>query len=206
MKEIEMQRFFEVAYAITDVISAERYLQTSEKILWTPPPSSVELSPRIADRFQYLNSWILHLIQRTSKRLIFIAPYYSVAGMEHLSVSLKALFETRQDVRVDWIVGECSNSENERAFEYLKRVFGSTEQIRIFHPVDPDEKGLVFHAKVLLSDEEKGYLGSANFSRRGLQHQFELGISLTKDQSVSLTMLVDYWISTSHIREYTAIV
>lgn len=196
VREAELQRYFETVYKITEVIPKERFLQSSEKLLWTLLDSNVQIPTRISERFQYLNSWILHVIQTTKKRLIFIAPYYSAAGMQHLSVSLQTLLKYNQDVRIDWLIGEINNSENQNAFTYLLREIKATERIRIFQPENNHAQGLVLHAKLLLADGERGYLGSANFSRRGLQHQFEVGVALTKEHTMSLTMLVDHWILT----------
>ncbi|MEO3946217.1 phospholipase D-like domain-containing protein [Gorillibacterium sp. CAU 1737] len=202
VKDTELQRLLETVYKITEVIPAEKFLQSSEKLLWTLLSSNVQMPIRIAERFQYLNSWILHLIQTTKKRLIFIAPYYSVAGMQHLSVSLETLLKYNEDVRIDWIIGETDNMENRKAFNYLLREIDVPGRIRIFHPDNNLAQGLVLHAKLLLSDEEKGYLGSANFSRRGLQHQFEIGVALSKEHTISLTMLVDHWIETAQFTPY----
>lgn len=203
-QENELQRFFETMHVITEVVPMESYNKTEDKLLWTYWSDHVKTPSRITERFHYLNSWIQHLIQTTTKRLVFFAPYYSVAGMKHLSVSLRSLLEFRHDVRVDWIIGEADNIENQRAFSYLFQHLGPSPLLRVFQPADAFEQGLVFHAKVLLSDDERGYLGSANFSHRGLHNQFELGVSLTKDQSSSLTLLIDHWIASSQIIPFTS--
>lgn len=195
IQEHELQRLFETIGLLTELIESDAVMKNNDKLLWTQIPDYNDVPIKISRQFQSLNSWIQHLIQLTRKRLIFFAPYYSIAGMEHLLISLSTLLEIRQDVTVDWIVGETKNLANQKAFEYLSKKLGSVSQIQVYEANGASNKRLAFHAKLLLSDNEKGYLGSANFSHGGLHNQFELGVRLTKEQTRSLSTLIDYWIT-----------
>jgi len=54
--------------------------------------------------------------------------------------------------------------------------------------VDPDN---LPHAKVLIVDAKKGYLGSANFTKQGLTSRFELGVRLDEEQSKTIDRLLE---------------
>lgn len=200
--ENRLQRHFEAVHLLTETIDEEELFKEKSKLLWTVLPNYSLIPSHITDNFQHLNSWIQHIIQTTMSRLIFIAPYYSVAGIKHLSTSLSALLELKDNVEVDWIIGETENDGNKRALDYLLGTLGAS-RIRVFEPIDNKKQTLVNHSKALLSDNERGYLGSANFSHRGLHNQFELGVKLTKEQTLSLTLLVDYWIKSSQLIPYS---
>ncbi|MBK5495899.1 phospholipase D-like domain-containing protein [Bacillus sp. TH13] len=195
INDIQLQRIFELA----EIVGSFDYdsLETeNEQLLWTIPHGINPVIPRrISKHFEYLNTWIQNLIQTANKRIIFFSPYYSVAGIQQLMISLKALSENKSGITIDWIVNDYDLDMNRKAFEYLlEQSLHENIQMRIFEPLEKQEKKLWFHAKLLLIDQEKGYMGSANFSERALQTQFELGVPLNEQQTKSLVQLIDFWI------------
>jgi len=191
--EIDFQRTFESIHFFLTVYPKVT-VENESRLLWTLP-SDLKLPMVILEHFDYLNSWIQELIQGSKYRLIFIAPYYSETGLEHLYLSLRTLVDTNKEIWIDWVFGETQNEENEKAYNFLKYNFKNHKNLRIYFPQQKSyERGLIIHAKVLLSDSQRGYLGSANFSKNALLSQFELGVKLTKKQTVSLERLIDYWI------------
>lgn len=197
--ESSLQRDLEVVHSILNVIKNTNFEEQS-KLLWSVPVGS-RIPSRIARNFDHLNSWIQQLIQNTNERLIFFAPYYSEAGLKHFSVSLTTLLSIKKEVCVDWIFGELNNEENEKAIKYLKQNFTSSN-IKIYLPKSSHERDLVIHAKVLISDKSKGYMGSANFSKGALLSQFELGTILSIYQIESLVKLIDYWVQSKFLCEH----
>lgn len=55
----------------------------------------------------------------------------------------------------------------------------------------PAEQKMFIHAKLVIVDGDKGYLGCANLSGGGLDTNFEIGIRLNADQSTTLERLID---------------
>ena len=47
------------------------------------------------------------------------------------------------------------------------------------------------HAKLIVADRTRGYLGSANLSGGGLDKNFEAGVALTPEQADALERLID---------------
>ncbi|MFE4759582.1 phospholipase D-like domain-containing protein [Bacillus mycoides] len=202
INDIQLQRIFELAEMVGNFDYAE--LETAnEQLLWTIPQGINTVIPRgISKHFEYLNTWIQNLIQTANKRIIFFSPYYSVAGIQQLMISLKALSANKSGITIDWIVNDYDLDMNRNAFEYLLEQFlYENIQMRIFEPTEKQEKKLWFHAKLLLIDQEKGYMGSANFSERALQTQFELGVPLNEQQTKSLVQLIDFWIVSGQFSE-----
>lgn len=195
INDIQLQRIFELA-KIVGSFDYDSLETENEQLLWTIPHGINPVIPRrISKHFEYLNTWIQNLIQTANKRIIFFSPYYSVAGIQQLMISLKALSENKSGITIDWIVNDYDLDMNRKAFEYLlEQSLHENIQMRIFEPLEKQEKKLWFHAKLLLIDQEKGYMGSANFSERALQTQFELGVPLNEQQTKSLVQLIDFWI------------
>jgi hypothetical protein len=190
----KLQKTFEL---VADILSlySDRLFKNYEHLLWTLPIGTVEIPHSISTNFLYLNSWINNTIQTTTNRLIFIAPYFSVSGIKNLVTSLNALLKKKQII-IDWIVCDINNKNNFEAFDFLRKTLDKEylNNISFYSTNTRTHNPFVFHAKVLLSDEKKGYIGSANFSKNGLENMLELGIELNEEKSRSLTQLVDFLI------------
>jgi phosphatidylserine/phosphatidylglycerophosphate/cardiolipin synthase-like enzyme len=82
------------------------------------------------------------------------------------------------------------NGLNQRAIRELidgKEGMIIRQRIRILS--DTKESPGFIHAKVVVVDGERGYLGSANLSRSGLSSNFEIGTALAHDQAETLDRL-----------------
>jgi len=197
--EIDLQRTFELIHRILSLLPDK--FDKDVKLLWTLP-DGLYLPKSIVENFEHLDLWIQQLIQRTNERLIFFAPYYSEAGIEHILISINTLMSLKKNVKIDFVFGHLQNEDNERAIGYINRNFTEVKNVGIYFPQLNYEKELIIHAKVLLSDNQYGYMGSANFSKGAFISQFELGVKLTKYQVVSLVRLVDHWIKSKFLIGY----
>lgn len=203
IKERELQTFFETLNVFLN-IELQFLYNKPEKLLWTIPKNN-GIPKRISSAFNHLNSWIQESIQTTSNRLILFSPYFTELGIRHLMVSLKAITKNRSNLIIDWFTSDLTLSSNKKAFAYLMNELStSNNKIRIYEPKDIKDNHLWFHAKLLLVDGVKGYMGSANFSQRAFDDQFEIGIPLGKEHSKVLTELIDYWIENGYFIEGTS--
>ncbi|MGC5325187.1 phospholipase D-like domain-containing protein [Brevibacillus sp. SYSU BS000544] len=172
-----------------------------DKLLWTLP-NGRSVPKNISSSFNHLNSWIRNLILSGKERIIFFSPYFSEDGINHFLISLEALVKNRDSIRIDWITSDLSITTNKKAFKFVNKRFNK-ENMRFFEARKIRNERLWFHAKLLLVDETKGYMGSANFSKGGLDEQFELGTPLGKTHTSSLTKLIDFWIEEENLVEVT---
>jgi phosphatidylserine/phosphatidylglycerophosphate/cardiolipin synthase-like enzyme len=60
-----------------------------------------------------------------------------------------------------------------------------------------------FHAKFVLVDRVRGYLGSANFSVNGLERNLELGTGLSAEEARTLDELITYFEATGNLEDCT---
>ncbi|MFL0196109.1 phospholipase D-like domain-containing protein [Clostridium sp. WILCCON 0269] len=194
--ELELQRVFEVLKVMSS-INRDRICSYEQKLLWTKP-RKLDIPFSIAKEFRYLNNYILDLICSTKTRIILCFPYYSSKGVEQLMASFKSLLKEKSNVRIDIIVDNVQTKINKNAMNTFVKNLKCTSKnnnIRIFEASSSYENSqLFFHAKILLADGERGYMGSANFSKRGFTDQLEVGLELSKQNARILEVLIDYLI------------
>lgn len=198
--DLQLQRSLEMIYSVVQYFPGG-LLERGPKMLWTEPSDKIQIPQKILSQFDYLFSYINKMIQVTNNRLIFFAPFYSVSGILRLRTSITAILNHKNNLSIDWIIGSTSNADNVKSISFILENFHSTKNnvIRLYKASDRIENDFDFHAKFLLSDSERGYLGSANFSSNGLKNQFELGVALDNIQTKSLTDLIDHWIKSEKL-------
>lgn len=204
--EIIFQRELETINMIVNL----NYLfeKKNSKLLWTISNQNISSVPRvITDHFNYLYSWIQEIILLSKGKIIFFAPYFSESGIRQLLTSLNAINKNKRKMTIYFIVSDINEKNNAKAFKFLEENIHlkNNNIINIFEPSKKENNKLWFHAKLLLVDGEKGYLGSANYSERGLSSQFELGVPLSATQTKNLMNLIDHWINEKHFIMYKAI-
>lgn len=194
-----LQRMLEVVHIVLHVNGSSNETQES-RMLWSIP-SNANVPASVTSSFQYINSWIIQIAQRATQRLLFVSPYYTESGIKVLEPTILALLRNRANVSIQWVVSDLAKEANAKAFRYLYDVIGHLHRHRIcvYQPSNVIDESLWFHAKFMAVDGKGGYLGSANFSKRALDDQFELGVPLDGHQAETLEKLVDYWIACGNL-------
>lgn len=201
--DTELQRLLELADLVLRTQKALHKAPES-RMLWSIPIGA-DVPTNIISSFHYINSWIIETAQRATRRILIVSPYYTESGMKVLEPTMLALLRNRPNVLMEFVVSDVAQEANAKAFRYLLDFAGHfhQKQIRVYQPASVTNESLWFHAKFLVADGESGYLGSANFSKRALDDQFELGVSLSRSQAETLERLVDYWIQCGSIVQHS---
>jgi len=123
---------------------------------------------------QYLGS----LIRDVVDELVVIAPYWSVSGVDHLirHASSNDPFVKK----ITLLTPNFTNQEDQDGCDHFKR-WASSEGAEIEHWVpSPDSNGYLplVHAKLIIADSNRGYIGSANISENGLARSIEFGLGV----------------------------
>jgi len=77
----------------------------------------------------------------------------------------------------------------ERFVEFVSSC-GATVEIRLPKPFFNGKHIPLIHAKVLISDNKKAYVGSANISQNGFLNSFEVGVIVEGESVVNLKKVV----------------
>jgi phosphatidylserine/phosphatidylglycerophosphate/cardiolipin synthase-like enzyme len=91
---------------------------------------------------------------------------------------------------------------NEQALnEIVSGEQGRTIQKRLRVLTTVGEFGTLLHAKLVVADSRRGYLGSANLTHKALDANLEVGLALTSGQSRTVAELFSFLESTGLLVE-----
>lgn len=172
----------------------------SKPFLYISPPNIItsELSEEIDDISNLLTS----LVSSATKTVSIVSPFTNKAGLSSVlsplrsckNVPSNSIYLTANTQDQEMIYKQIVKLIPTKMFEHLRIYFCTSEQ------VDGD---YLPHAKLLIVDSMKGYLGSANFTKQGLTSRFEVGVELDEQQSKSvnklLKMLVEKGVFTPYL-------
>lgn len=148
------------------------------------------LPPTLHNRLRDLDHFLRELIVSARSRILIVAPYLSAAGAVSLRSALAV--SSQNGVWIKLVTSDVDDREgwNQRAIRELTYGEEGTiirQRIRIL--TDTSAAPAFFHAKVIVVDGERGYLGSANLSWSGLSNNFEIGTALAPSQAETLDRL-----------------
>ncbi|AZN39560.1 phospholipase D-like domain-containing protein [Paenibacillus albus] len=151
---------------------------------------NMDLENQIEDLF----STIHKLITDSREEIILASPFFEEEGVNMLANTLQ--YAIRRGVKVKIITRRTSENisiikklisnidgglrKNLLIYEYRERIEGES---------------FTFHAKVLVSDRSRAYLGSANFTQYGFERNIELGVLLKGKQVIPLYSLLNIMLS-----------
>jgi phosphatidylserine/phosphatidylglycerophosphate/cardiolipin synthase-like enzyme len=141
-----------------------------------------------------LTGTLIDLLAETDKRATVIVPFFSDHGMQLLSDALVAVTDrggTLEILTRDIIMGSEGNKDYiEQLYQKLDSE-GAPSQCNIYELDQKQYPRATLHAKSILSDESRAYIGSANFTKQSLLHAFEMGLLVTGSGVRDCTETVD---------------
>jgi phosphatidylserine/phosphatidylglycerophosphate/cardiolipin synthase-like enzyme len=135
--------------------------------LFTSPPELIPQS--MAADVDDIRNLITELVRGVKESLTIMSPYTTAAALRDIlkPLSLKKMIP-------------------ERIFRCIIFFYRAD--------VSPEDDSIL-HAKILIADGVKGYLGSANFTSQGLEKHFELGIEMSPKQAKLSEELLEHLVS-----------
>lgn len=154
-------------------------------------------------KFRDLDHLFRELVSSAVSRVTLVAPFWSVAGIDLLEDSLLVALERGAVVRL--VVDARTDAAQLRgATMWLSASGGGyrfRDRVRLLRSTDL----ITFvHAKMILIDGAKGYLGSANITAGGLQRNFELGVQLDASQAEALEGMIAVFEAKGLLRDDTS--
>lgn len=172
--------------------SAPSLPNAAPELVWTLPNSH----PASAIRGQSYLEHILSLINETSNTLTLVSPFIDPSGIGSLLLPLTTALA--RGVRVQLFVHDALNlaTHTSHALEGLRRdaqgqdgdlsVYSAeagTGRDRLLHPL--------FHAKLVVSDDRKLLVGSANLTSPAFGSNFEAGVLLGSHAATEALFILD---------------
>lgn len=162
------------------------------------------LPPALRAQFRDLDDFLREVMSSAKSRLIIVSPYLSPGGMASLRSSMVVSAQRGAWIRLVTSDLESFDSFNRHALKALLRgreAEALRARIRIL--VGAKDIPLLIHAKIVVVDGEKGYLGSANLSLSGLEKNLEVGVALEPNQAHALDELVSVLEATGVLADCT---
>ena len=163
------------------------------------------LPPETRSRFRDLDQFVRSLCSSATEQIFLVAPYLSPMGMQSLRSCLATSAQRGAWIRLLTTSLEHPDSWNRKAITAL--IEGEDgglvrNRLRVLAP----SKSLpaLIHAKIILVDHCRGYLGSANLSQSAMDSNLELGLSLDPNQVSALESLISLLEAQSLIVDCTA--
>jgi phosphatidylserine/phosphatidylglycerophosphate/cardiolipin synthase-like enzyme len=162
------------------------------------------LPPATRDQFRDLDHFVRQLCASATKQLFLVAPYLSCAGLELLRPAIATSAQNGAWIRLLTSHLNQNSGANRRALNtLLNGNEGALIRNKLRILVATDKLPALVHAKIILVDHARGYLGSANLSQSALDQNFELGVALSENQVRSLESLLAYFESQGLITDIT---
>lgn len=150
--------------------------------LFASPP---ELIPRkLAADIDDIRNLLINLIGNAKKSIVILSPYTTPVALSDILQPL-LVNNKSENIKIEVYIANSLENANKQIRSLTKMIPEEfTRRISFYYRSnDPHTDDSILHAKILIVDDDKGYLGSANFTEQGLQRHFELGIEMNNQQA-----------------------
>jgi phosphatidylserine/phosphatidylglycerophosphate/cardiolipin synthase-like enzyme len=179
--------------------------QNSENHLYCTWSYRKSLPAGTRSQFRDLDHFVRTLCSSAREQVVMVAPYLSPTGLAGLRDSLAASAERGAWIRL--LTGDLGDprGRNRRSLSALvEGERGSVVRTRLRVLTATERLPALIHAKIILADQQTGYLGSANFSQSAMDSNFELGVALCTPQVRALESLLAFFEAENLITDCTA--
>jgi len=159
-----------------------------QPFLYVSPPDLI--TSDLAGDVDDISNLLVNLVSTAEMRVTIMSPFTNDTG-------LKSVFRPLEACKINPRINAYFTADRKDAPRIYSQVLKfipshMLSNLRVYFcytdEVDPDN---LPHAKVLIVDAKKGYLGSANFTKQGLTSRFELGVRLDEEQSKTIDRLLE---------------
>lgn len=163
-------------------IAAER-MPPEPRLVFTAPGGGAVVEPQ-----NRLDLLVIDVIRMATREVMIGGPYWNEEGFGRLLEVLTPAVEVR-DVRSTFYVHTPSDGERVRQLHLWIASVNASRPPRVRWYNGP--RGSLMHAKFVVADRTRGYVGTANLTSLGLEHHVELGVELGARQSEQLCNFIE---------------
>lgn len=154
--------------------------QTSERrLLFTEPNGRVEDRDRI-------DLYLADVIRHSTTDLHIGSAFWNQSGIQYLQEVLDPAINLRGVGAVIY----AQRRDSEDLLELLGPLRGAGRQrLSVLWYEGPQQS--LMHAKFIVADRRRGYLGTANLTSQGMRHHIEVGVELSEAQASQLVTFLE---------------
>ncbi len=180
------------AEALRSVFVGARLLTAQEEppentIVATIPYDDPALDPGM---FEPLHGNLLNLIRSAEDNLVLMSPFLSERAYERLRPALHTAADNGANITLITRSLTYGNKDYNREFARSVRDDDRLAPYTTTYEYIDDETWTTFHAKIVVADGRRAYLGTANLTHTGLGDNLELGVIFRDDTAARLDALV----------------
>jgi phosphatidylserine/phosphatidylglycerophosphate/cardiolipin synthase-like enzyme len=161
------------------------------------------LSPDLRGRFRNLDELVLKVAGSAVRRLIIVSPYLGTGAIAALRPAMAVSAERGAWIRLVTDFGEAGDVNREVLGVLVRGEEGRIVRERLRVLTGGAECRSFLHAKMMIADGERGYLGSANLSGRAFDENLEVGLALMPSQAKALDEMISLFESSGFLQDCT---
>lgn len=161
------------------------------------------LSPDLRGRFRNVDELVLKVASSAVGRLIIVSPYLGTGAIAALRPAMAVSAERGAWIRLVTDFGEAGDVNREVLGALVQGGEGRMirERLRVLTGCAAFRS--LLHAKMMIADGERGYLGSANLSGRAFDENLEVGLALMPSQAKALDEMIALFESSGFLQDCT---
>lgn len=166
----------------------------------TIPYEDRALDPKM---FAPLHGNLLNLIRSADERLVLMSPFLSERAYERLRPAIHTAVDNGADIAL--ITNALTYGDNDHNRDCARSLLTDDRigpHATAYEYVD-DETWTTFHAKIVIADGDRAYLGTANLTHPGLGDNLELGVIFRDSTAERFSNLVNALQESTFLHEVT---
>jgi hypothetical protein len=189
VEHIGPDRQFSLTEVVELLLTMANSNVSSERLL-VAPAEILDFIP-LGKRVGAIPSYLEGIVRKAEREVLLLAPFWDMSTLTDLLRCTSAQRWKPELVLLLVHMGRRLPRVQDIADEVLSIWPGMRVRI-FFHLVSNNNQTSYPHAKCLVVDRSLGYLGSANFTGKGMKGHFEVGMSLSSEVSKTLGDLLQY--------------
>lgn len=143
-------------------------------------------------QFDYLVTQTDDLIKSATDEVVVMCPFLSSSGYRSMRGALRTARGNGASITL--ITNALTYGEYDGNQQFTTNLLDDDDLqpvTQCYEYAENEDDGATFHAKIIIADSERAYLGTANFSYRGFKSNLELGVILRDSTVESISTLVE---------------
>ena len=193
---VGIQRRFSLAEVVELLAAIVREPSNIQRLL-IAPTHLLEHIPA-GQQVRSIPSYLEEILRRAQHEVLLLAPFWDMPTLTDL---LRCVPRDRVDVELVLLLVHMDRTMP-RIETLVQRIYPAwpMSRIRVYlHMRNQREQADYPHAKCMVVDRSHGYLGSANFTGRGMRGHFEVGVSLGPEDAKTLGGILQHLWSQSRL-------
>jgi len=164
-------------------------IQDNMDLLITIPNSFKE---KLNTNIEQIYPSLLKILNIATKEIWIINPFFDLYSINQLIDAI--ISNTKKGIKVNILTRVEKNNEN---IEHIKKIFNKIQiqgnqdnfEVRDFFEMNNLGKQIyALHSKIMIADDIRCYLGSANITEHGLRNNFEFGVLIKNQYQIKIIL------------------